>query len=230
MKIYTIKFYFYGSQEIVSLDYWDYLLNFLHKNILGLNNKYHDSTSLYSTSPLFNSKTVKNGLLFDKGAIWLIRTPSIEVFKDFYLKAKNAIGKELCCGLKLKNVDFSIKEFTNTNQIITGCSPIYLGQNTNSDKPDHITYLHGNDLCSKKMKQTLITKAKLLGYNLNDDFNIEFDLNQPIKTKRILISNNSNIATLGKIKITGNSEIIGLCYGLGIGISTGCGLGFVYNL
>lgn len=232
MKIYTIKLYFFGSQQqVVPFNYRDKLLSFLFNDILGQNSKYHDSISLYSTSPLFNSKTVENGLLFDKGAIWLLRTPSIDVFKDFYLKAKNAITKELGYGLVLKTVEYSVKEFKNISELTVGTSPIYLGQNENSKERDHITYKHGNQLCSEHLKRTLITKACLLGYNLNlKNFNIEFDLTQPIETKPLKIGDNTNIVTQGKVKITGDSNVIGLCYGLGFGISTGCGFGFVFNI
>lgn len=231
MKIYTIKLYFFGSQQVVPFNYWNKLLNFLHKEILGQNNTYHDSTSLYSISPLFNSKTVEGGLLFDRGAVWLLRTPSIDVFKDFYLKSKNAITKELGYGLMLKNVEFSVNEFENETERIFGTSPIYLGQNENSEKRDHITYEHGNEITSTHLKQTLMTKANLLGYNLNSDkFNIEFDLTKPITTKLRKIGNVSNIATQGKVKVTGDTDVIGLCYGLGFGVSTGCGFGFVFNV
>ena len=232
MKVYTVKFYFYGSQEVVPINYWNKLLHFLHQEILGQNNPYHDTTSLYCISPLYNSKTVANGLVFDRGAIWLIRTPSIEVFKDFYLKGKNAITKELGYGLVLKNVSIEpVKEFKNITELIVGTSPIYLGQNESSEKRDHLTYEHGNEITSMHMKQTLMTKANKLGYNLDENkFNIEFDLNSPIRTKLVIIGSVSNIATQGKIKITGDSDVIGLCYGLGLGVSTGCGFGFVYNV
>jgi len=231
MKVYTIKFYFFGSKEVVPIDYWDKVLSFLHGEILGKNNEYHDSISQYSISPLFNSRTVENGLLFDRGAIWLVRTPSIKVFKDFYLRGKNAITKELGYGLVLKSVDFSVKEFSNITELSVGTSPIYLGQNKNSSNPDHITYKHGNDICSTLLKQTLLTKASMLGYELNpDSIDIEFDLALPIKTKMVKISNVANIATQGSVKIVGNSDAIGLCYGLGLGVSTGCGFGFIYNV
>jgi len=231
MKVYTIKFYFYGTDVIVPFNYGSELLSFLHRKILGENNSYHDSMSLYSISPLFGSKTLKNGLLFKKGAIWLIRTPSIDVFKNFYLKAKNRIGSEFINGFTLKNVEFYITNFEKISELTIGVSPIFLGQNINSNNRDHITYLHGIETTSALMKNTLIGKAKKLGYNLNEnEFNIEFDLTRPIKTKRILIDNVSNIATQGNVKITGNPDIIGLCYGLGIGRSTGCGFGFVYNV
>lgn len=231
MKIYTIKYYFYGSRQVVPFDYTNDLLRFLHSDILGTDNKYHDDTSLYSISPLFNSKTTNAGLLFEKGAIWLIRTPDLTVFKDFYLKSKNAINKKLGFGLVLKSVESSINKFENQTELIIGASPIYLGQNKDSETPDHITYKHGKEITTSLLKQTLLTKANKLGFNLNqDDFNIEFDLNQSIRTKRVLIGTVSNIATQGKVKITGSSDVLGLCYGLGLGVSTGCGFGFIYNI
>lgn len=231
MKVYTIKFYFYGSQQIVPFDYTNDLLKFLHQEILGKDNKYHNNTSLYSVSPLFNSKTTSKGLLFERGAIWLIRTPSLEVFKDFYLKSKNAINKELGYGLVLKTVESLITKFDGETELVTGTSPVYLGQNENSDTPDHITYHHGQSLTTSQLKKTFTTKANMLGYNINeDDFNIEFDMSQPIKTKRVLVGSVSNIATQGKVRITGDPDVIGLCYGLGLGISTGCGFGFIFNI
>lgn len=231
MKIYTIKFYFYGSNQVVPFDYWDNVLSFLHNEILGQNNSYHNSTSLYSISPLFNSKTVKGGLLFNKGAIWLIRTPSKEVLKDFYLKSKNAINKELGWGLTLKEIHYPIvTEFEKKSEIVIGTSPVFLGQNKNSKERDHITYLHGNEITSACMRRTFLTKTNEFGYSFDENkFNIEFDLSHPITTKRVLIGGASNIATQGKVKITGGSDVIALCYGLGIGRSTGCGFGFIYN-
>ena len=238
MKTYTIEFYFYGSKQVVPFDYMDKLLSFLHTEILGKDNKYHNDTSLYSINSLINCNknaiTQENGIIFDKGALWLIRTPSVDIFKDFYLKGKNAETKELGYGLVLKKVEFSVKEFKNETELIIGTSPVYLGQNENSKKRDHLTYLHGEEITTMHLKRTLITKANKFGYHLNEkDFNIEFVLNNPInpiKTKRVLIDGSSNITTQGKIKITGNSDVICLCYGFGVGLSTGCGFGFLYNI
>jgi CRISPR-associated endoribonuclease Cas6 len=228
MKIYTIKYYFYGSDQIVPFDYKNDVLYFLHRKILG-NNNYHDILSLYSISPLLNYKTTENGLLFKEGAVWLIRTPSLEIFKDFYLKSKNAINMELGYGLILKSVD-CVFENINQESLITITSPVYLGQNKDNNERDHVTYLHGSTLTTLLMKKTLITKAKELGYDLNlDNFNIEFDYDSPIRTKRILIGGVSNIATQGKVKITGGVDVVGLCVSLGIGLSTGCCFGFCYE-
>lgn len=230
MKIFVIKFYFYGSKKVVPINYNDKLLSFLHTKILGKDNPYHDSISLYSISPLFNSKTTKSGLIFENGAIWNIRTPSIDVFKDIYLKAKNAISEEFGYGLVLKNVEYSVEDIDVNGELVVGCSPVYLGQNKQSDKPDHITYKHGNEMSSAIMKRNFQSKAKSLGYDINEnDFNIEFVDDDTIKTKCITIGTIPNITTSGKIKITGNSDVIGLCYGFGVGISTGCGFGYLYN-
>lgn len=231
MKIHTIKFYFYGSNQVVPFNYRPLLLSFLHREILGNDNTYHDDTSLYSISPLFNSKTVKDGLLFKKGAIWLIRTPSLEVFKDFYLRGKNSIGSELGYSLNLKNISFSVDNFTDLTKLTTGTSPIFLGQNPNTETPDHITYKHDNSLVNDTIKRILFTKAEKMGFSLNrDDIQFSFNSNHPLKTKSIKLGNAINIATQGKIDITGTPEAIGLCYGLGIGKSTGCGFGFIYNI
>ncbi len=230
MKVYTIKFYFYGSKQIVPFEYENMLLSFLHNEILGKDNQYHDSTSLYSTSPLFNSKKADNGLVFERGAIWKIRTPNVETFRDFYLNGKNSIGKELGCGLVLKTVEYETNEFTDEKEFIIGTSPVYLGQNENSSTPDHITYKHGKDITTAHLKRTFLTKAKKLGYEFKEnDFTIEFDLSYPIETKLKKIGTTPNVASQGRIRITGGPDVIGLCYGFGIGVSTGCGFGFCYD-
>jgi CRISPR-associated endoribonuclease Cas6 len=231
MKIYTIKYYFYGSDQIVPKNYEELLLHFLHPIILGENNEYHDKTSLYSVSQLYNStKTTNTGFLFNKGAIWKIRTPSLEVFKDFYLKSKNHIGKELGCGLFLKSVDFYKEEIIGLNSITIGTTPIFLGQNENSDKPDHITYKH-NELSTKKMKSVFMTKSHKLGYYISeDDFNIEFDHNSPLRITPIPFKGGLNFSTKGNIVITGSSDVIGLCYGFGIGLCTGSGFGCCFDI
>jgi CRISPR-associated endoribonuclease Cas6 len=198
---------------------------------LGNDNSYHDDTSLYSISPLYNSKTVENGLLFEKGAIWLIRTPSLNVFKDFYLRGKNSIGSELGYGLILKNITFTVEKFTDITELTIGTSPIFLGQNPNVETPDHITYKHDSVLVSNTIKRILFTKAEKMGYSLKeDDIQISFNANHPLKTKSVKLGKAVNITTSGKIDITGTPEAIGLCYGLGIGKSTGCGFGFMFNI
>lgn len=233
IKIYSIKLYFYGSDQIVPFDYKEILLSFLHNKILGKDNKYHNDISLYSTSPLFNSKTIPNkGLTFKTGAIWYIRTPDCDIAKDFYIKSKNAANSELGYGLVLKNVEFKVDEFNNETSLNVGVSQIYLGQNPHSTKKDHLISEHENELTSGFMKRTIITKAKKMNIIINEnDFNIEFDRTKPLKIKQNIIGKNMVFCTSGNVNITANKpEIIPLCYGLGIGLSTGSGFGFIYNL
>lgn len=232
MKIHTIKFYFYGSDQLVPFDYKNNLISFLHTQILGKNNSYHNDTSLYTISPLYNSETKKNGLLFKRGAIWLIRTPSLEVFKDFYLKGKNSIGVELGWGLFLKTVSFEKPiDFKDKKELNIGATPIYLGQNPDKTSPDHITYKHDDELVEKTIKRILFTKANKLGILLkNDDINIKFDKTQPITTKAVKLGKAINVSSKGKLKISGTPEALALCYGCGVGKSTGCGFGFLYNI
>lgn len=233
MKIYTIKFYFYGSEQPIPSDI-SRITSFLHDKVLGKDNPYHkpNAISLYSVSPLFGGKLIsKNNFIFKTGAILLVRTPDINVFKDFYLKGKNAITKELANGLTLKDVSFSTKEFDGITEIITGTSPVYLGQNKESKERDHIVYTHGKELTSECLKRIFLSKTKMMGYNFSkDDFNIEFDLTNPIKTRAVHYKGGINITTVGKVKITGTSDIISLFYGLGVGKSTGCCFGFIFTL
>ena len=83
MKVYTIKYYFKSNRgQLVPINYRSNLTSFLHNKILKNDPEIHNDVSLYSISDLFNStKTVDNKLEFNNGAIWLIRTPSVEVFK-----------------------------------------------------------------------------------------------------------------------------------------------------
>jgi len=232
MKIYTTKFYFYGSKQPVPSEI-SHISSFLHNHVLGKDNNYHDAVSLYSVSPLLGGKlTSKSELSCETGAILLIRTPVIDVFKDFYLKGKNAVTKEFSKGLILKDVEYSIKQFGDIpGTITTGTSPIYLGQNADSLKREHVTYKHGNEMASKYLKRIFLWKTQKLGYNFSEsDFNIEFDLNSPIKERAIPYKGSLNITTSGKIKITGTADVKSLFYGLGVGKSTGCGFGFIFNL
>ena len=235
MKIYTIKFYFRGINSKLPTTYMDNLVSFFHTEILGKNNKYHEKgqPKLYSISEFFGSKRdeKKNVFEFNKGAIWLIRTPSPDVFKDFYLKGKNSISKEFMNGMFLENVEFYTTEFDNISKMSTGSTPIYIGQNKDSKDRDHVTFKHGNDVVSKYLKQTFITKTTALGYNFSkDDFEIEFDLKKPTKTTPRRFRKGTLITTVGTVNIAGSAEIISLFYGLGIGLSTGCGFGFIFNV
>ena len=235
MNVYNIKCYFYSSREIVPFTYMDDMMKFLHVDVLGENNEFHDTISLYSVSPLFGSKKVNNGFIFNKGAIWIIRTPDKNIFKHFYKKLKYAIGNNLKIGLILQSVDFNIDNFVNNKEkIIFKTSPVFLGDNKNKlSKKEHITFKHGIETTTKKIKETFLGKINKLGYNINEEnFNVEFNMNNKnMKTKSISFGNHYNVCTNNpEIIVTGNSDVIGLFYSLGIGKSTGCGFGFCFNI
>lgn len=231
MKVYTIKLYFYGSDKIVPLDYKQNQLSFLHEKILKDFSEYHNNTSLYSFSPLFNSKSIKGGLLFKNGAIWLIRTPDIQTFKDIYLSAKNSINLDFGYGLKLNSVEFKYEIIDNISKINIGTSPIYLGQNPNIQKRSHITYKDNDELIEEAFKRIMCYKAQKMGLLIpKDSFTISFDKNNPIRTKAVKMNKSINITTNGRVNIQGSSDVIGLAYGFGLGLSTGCGFGFLFNI
>lgn len=238
MKIYTIKYYFYNTtpNQIVPYNYHDNIKSFLNNIILGENNKYHGKTSLISVSRLFNSVNVpKQGLKFEKGALWFIKTPKFEIFVDILTKSKNCINSEFGFGLKLKSVEYKFTEFSNEekkSELRISANRVFLGQNENNPERDHVTFEHGKEITSKILKRIFLTRTKLLGFDIKlEDFDIEFDLNsKTIKTNRDFINNSSNVTTTGHVIIKGTQQVIGLCYGLGLGVSTSNGFGFISNI
>lgn len=234
MKVYTIKYYFKSNRgQLVPINYRSNLTSFLHNKILKNDPEIHNDVSLYSISDLFNStKTVDNKLEFNNGAIWLIRTPSVEVFKTIYLTSKNVISSDFGFGLTLDDVSYSVDDFQDKiYDISLNTSPVFLGNNRDSEVRDHITYKHGIELTSTHLKRILKNKASKLGFNLNDkDFDLYFDENKNINVKPVKYNNILNFTTKGSLKFRGDGEVLSLIYGLGLGLSTGCGFGFCFNI
>lgn len=232
MKTFVIKFYFFNSKtQLVPFDYRQMLVSFLHKKILNKNNKYHDDVSLYTISPLFNSETTKEGLLFNEGAIWYIRTPHFEFFKDAFLKGKNALGSELGHGLFLKEINQQMEDFEGVDRLNIGASNIFLGQNPETEKRDHVTFKHDDNLSKSILKRIFLTKAKKINPNFNEnDIEISFDRSKDMKTRAVKFGGGVNIVSDARLNIIGTPEALSIIYGVGVGLSTGIGFGYIYNI
>lgn len=238
MKIYTINYFFRNQEDkIIPFSYRNDLKYFFHKKIMNGSDKYHNDTpSLYSFSGLFNKKinVTKEGIDYGDYAIWKLRTPSKEIFREIYKNSQKCIGLELGYGYKLENINFKRENVTGVRDIEHTSSIIYLGQNPDSDEPDHILLpSHGEDVFVSHIKRIFLTKTKLLGYDFKeDDFELSVVNKNNSKTKAMLINGSHSICSHNvKFRIKSeNTDIFPLFYSLGIGKSTGCGLGFMYDL
>lgn len=223
-----IKIEFTKTEELVPFDYLKNLNGYLHK-ILGDENIYHDSLSLYSSSFLHGGKMNedKTGLNFLDGSIWYISSPDLGFMNHFI---KNIYQhKDFIYGMTLKNVVI-IPNLIEQKDIykLNVKSPILLKQYVDS-KSVFFTYKDDKNITSNMMKNLILKKSQKFGMNFNNDFDVEFDLTyQNKKTKWVKVKSIHNRASLCPIIVkTSDKKIVDFIYDVGVGHSTGSGFGFV---
>ena len=232
-----IKIEFTPNTIPVPFNYITNINGYLHK-VIGNNNKYHDSLSLYSTSFLhggvYNKK--ENNLNFPNGAIWYVSSPDKEFITSFIYNIYNNI--DFIYGMKLNKVGVVKRDIKPINNGITKDlyvfptkSPILLKRKDyTTNKNIYYTFEDDNVITNEIMKNLIIKKANTFGLTINEnDFEIGFDTTyNKKKIKWVDIKSVKNKACVCPIKIkTNNKKIVEFIYDIGVGHSTGSGLGFL---
>lgn len=242
MKVYEIIYHFKNDKEsnlkpdVPVIEVFDIVKSFIQNKVLGENNSYHgEVASPYSLSKLLSSKVIMNSdrtvISYVTGCVLKLRTPSLDVFIDFLPKSHDAIGQYIQGSLVLDDVTKNTLDI-NTDNAIVSSNPIFLGDSSKKGEvPDHFTYKkHGLKTTSDIMKRILRSKAKRIGIDLDiNSYNIEFILDDKSNTKPITFKGKKKICNIADIKITGGSDIVAMCYGFGLGLSSSCGFGFVFD-
>jgi CRISPR-associated endoribonuclease Cas6 len=206
--------------ETVPFDYQNLLIGAFHK-WMGWN-KIHDEISLYSLSWLQGGKMNKDGFTFPKGARWFISFWDEEIGKQLI---KNSMKEsEVCCGMKVKEIQIQETPNFSNKEKFTAASPIFIRKYDDKRKATHLTY---NDEESDKYLTETIRK-KLQSANLNLNITVSFDRNySKSKTKLVSINGIKNKANFCPVTIEGDPEAIQFAWSVGVGHSTGCGFGAI---
>ncbi len=205
----------------IPYDHQHLLVGVIHK-WLGIN-KEHGEMSLYSFSRLEGGSGKKDGIAFEREAMFFISAPD----EEFIKRIINGIQQDstLFSGLAVKEIiieqtpDFSNKEFFYC------ASPIFI-KRTIGERDKHYIY-NEDEECGELMKETLLRKMSKVGL-VDDDFEIFFDSSyQKSKSQKINYRGTSNRCSLCPVIIKGKPATKAFAWNVGLGNSTGIGFGAI---
>lgn len=211
------------SLFLMDFNYQKKLTGVIHK-WLGVNNKEHGNTSLYSFSWLYNVVVENNCLICPRGANWFVSFHEMSRAKDVLeaIRQSPAMFNDLIVKEVVIQED---PDFENKELFLTA-SPILIKRPIDSGATE---YLYDNPDCGKLMEETLRTKMKIAGLPEDDTLHIEFDLSYAKKKKKLVwYGDISNKANMCPVIIQGTNLTKQFAWNVGLGNCTGIGFGSIY--
>jgi len=211
------------SDGIVDYNYYTKLVGVLHK-WLG-NNELHGKLSLYSFSWLKGGISEGNGLIFPQGASMFF-----SFYDEHYLKQiLKAIlhDPKIFYGMQVTDVEIQeTPDFSNKTLFLCG-SPIFIHRQDENKKYIHYTY--ESALVGDLLKETLLYKMKMAGLPPDETLQVRFDTTYPKKKIKLIDYRGvKNRVNLCPVIIQGKPETKAFAWNVGLGNSTGIGLGSIY--
>jgi CRISPR-associated endoribonuclease Cas6 len=207
-----------SNTKPVPFDHLPSLVGSLHKWIGK--NEIHDSMSLYSFSWLKGGKSNDKGLNFRYGSNFFISAYQEDLLKSII----KGILKDPEISFGLKVIDITIQqdpEFSTKERFLTA-SPV-LVKRKQGDRERH--YLFNEEGVDDLLTETLRTKLKFAGLE-DSTLQIQFDRNyRSAKGKKVNYKGIGNMANVCPVIIKGKPETIAFAWNVGLGNSTGIGLG-----
>lgn len=215
-----IKIILSKTNKIIEFDYQYKILGCVHK-WLGKDNQLHDEKlSLYTFSWLYNLKAYKQFGGF--------KTTPFNPYFTFSAYDKQVIdmlvagiGKDnkLFAGLEVEKIEDVNLNFSK--DYFTPQSPIFI-----RDKKTHDHILFHQPEANILMKNILV--AKLNKANLEEEFDIQFELGNPAsKIKLVNIKGIKNKVNFCPVFIKGSELLKRFALSVGLGNSTGSGFGCI---
>ncbi|MFP4557487.1 MAG: CRISPR-associated endoribonuclease Cas6 [Bacteroidales bacterium] len=207
-----------SNGQVVPFNHQHKLVGTIHK-WLGLNNQ-HGKVSLFSFSWLTGGKKHQDGLLFQNGSSFFFSAFDTDVIK----KMISGIQKDPSLFNGLFVAEIIIQEDPNLSETVNFqvASPILIKRRV-GDRIDHILY--DDPKAGEYLKETLQTRMKEVGL-VDDSLEIHFDSSSPYAKRKNLVYNNvNNICSWCPVVITAKPETKLFAWNVGLGNSTGIGLG-----
>lgn len=209
------------NKDIVPYDHLPALVGAIHK-WLGQDNDMHGKPSLYSFSWLQGGKSLTNGLDFSNGSSFFISIYDQEVAQ---MVMKNILrDPDLNWGMRVKELQFSYAPDFGSNYRFKCASPFLIKSREKQPRQ----YLNIDDpntpdsLCHvihRKMEEAGLPKDDTLEINPTKEY---------VKHKLVNYKGIKNRVYLCPIEINGRPDTLQFIWEVGIGHSTGIGLGAIY--
>lgn len=187
---------------------------------LGKGNLQHGKVSLYSFSWLQNVDVLKNGIKIKDGSYFTLSFHDVDLVKTV---VKNILDDpEMFFGARAYDIRIQETPSFSEKEHFLLASPVLI-KRYDGDKEIHFTYL--DQQADEYLTETLKTKAKIVGLN-TDGLKVYFDRNyHSPKTKVITYKGIGNRVNICPVIVEGSPEITAFAWNVGLGNSTGIGLG-----
>ena len=213
------------NTEPITTDYMPKMVGVLHK-WLGKGNDEHGNISLYSFSALHGAKLTKQKVSCPNGAKFFISFYDINKAKTIIKSVLD--NPEMFAGLTVTDLTIEEDKDLSNREIFYFASPILVktseGHNSQSKE-----YTFEDSDANIIMTKTLKTKMRLAGLPQDDDLEVKFDDSYANKKHTIFwykgISMRVNKCP---VIIKGSALTKSFAWNVGIGNSTGIGLGAIY--
>lgn len=204
----------------VPFDHQSKLVGTIHK-WLGWNTL-HGKVSLFSFSWLTGGKGINNMLHFENGSSFFFSAFDADVIKRLVSGIQQ--DPKMFDGLSVSEIiiqnDPDLTEIASFHV----ASPILIKRRV-ENKIDHILY--DDPMAGEYLKETLQTKMKEAGL-VDASLEIRFDTTSPFaKRKNVVYNHLNNICSWCPVEIVGKPETKLFAWNVGLGNSTGIGLGAV---
>jgi len=188
---------------------------------LGKNGE-HGKISLYSFSRIQGGRKTKNGLRFDNGASFFFSAHEPDVAKR--LVSGVMTDRSMFCGMEVREVQLVDDPDLAQQDLFYPCSPIFI-KRRNGEKIDHILY--DDPRAGEYLKETLKTKMKESGIE-DESLKVSFDLSyRRAGSKMVNYNGTMNKCSWCPVIIKGKPETKLFAWNVGLGNSTGIGLGAI---
>lgn len=209
--------------SVVPFNHQRKLTGTIHKWI-GVQNREHGDVSLYSFSMLVGGKKDRsgNGLKFANGSSFFVSAHEPSLIKTIIASVQS--DREMFDGLRVAEI--IIQENPDLSQIdrFLVASPIFI-KRKEGERIKH--YAFNDNGVANYLKETLLTKMKKVGLQ-DETLTVEFDKTyKNAKCKVVHYNSVSNKANVCPVIINGKPETKVFAWNVGIGNSTGIGLGAI---
>ena len=210
------------NEEPITFNYQPRLVGCLHK-WLG-KNEIHGSMSLHSFSWLKGSKCMEDALWFPEGAAFFISFQDASRIRKIVKSILADPG--MFGGMSVTDVSIEEDPDLSARRLFQVASPVFIRR---SDGGNDIHYTYENESCGMLLTETLKHKMRLAGLAEDETLDIRFDTSYPKKKVKLVTYNGiKNKVSLCPLLIDGRPETKQFAWNVGIGNSTGIGLGAIY--
>lgn len=213
------------NTEPIPADYMPKMVGVLHK-WLGKDNDEHGKISLYSFSALHGAKFGNQNVSCPNGAKFFISFYDIDKAKTIIKSVLNS--PEMFAGLTVTDLTIEEDKDLSNREIFYFASPI-LVKSSGGNNSQSKEYTFEDSDANIIMTKTLKTKMRLAGLPQDDDLEVKFDDSYANKKHTIFwykgISMRVNKCP---VIIKGSALTKTFAWNVGIGNSTGIGLGAIY--